>query len=152
MLSRRPLAQVRCDFSFQSAALSTPANPGHNDLDEQKTGEDGQNNEQIKIFFRHCPCLSVKRQSNAETVTKGAKNCREWRRRPEMSSRRQAQDALALSVRYSNGRFSPRVTGGDTRDAVFRKSLMKTIYRKFPKTASLSVTCHPAFIGERDPG
>jgi hypothetical protein len=38
----------------------TPANPGHNDLDEQKTGDDGQNNEQIKIFFRHCPCLSVK--------------------------------------------------------------------------------------------
>jgi len=107
MLSRRPLAQVRCDFSFQSAALSTPANPGHNDLDEQKTGEDGQNNEQIKIFFRHCPCLSVKRQSNAETVTKGAKNCRDWRRRPEMSSRRQRQDALVLLVRNSNGRISP---------------------------------------------
>jgi hypothetical protein len=45
---------------FQKAALSTPANPGHNELDEQKTGDDGQNNEQIKIFFRHCPCLSVK--------------------------------------------------------------------------------------------
>jgi hypothetical protein len=52
-LSRRPFAQVLCDFSFQTAALLTPANPGHNDLDEQKTGDDGQNNEQIKIFFRH---------------------------------------------------------------------------------------------------
>jgi hypothetical protein len=59
-LSRRPFAQVLCDFSFQTAALSTPANPVHNDLDEQKTGDDGQNKEQIKIFFRHCPCLSVK--------------------------------------------------------------------------------------------
>jgi hypothetical protein len=37
-----------------------PANSGHNELDEQKTGDEGQNNEQIKISFRHCPCLSVK--------------------------------------------------------------------------------------------
>jgi hypothetical protein len=28
-------------------------------------------------------------------------------------------------------------------DADFRKSLMKMIYRKLPKTASLPVTCHP---------
>ena len=28
-------------------------------------------------------------------------------------------------------------------DADFRKSPMKMIYRKFPKTASLPVTCHP---------
>jgi hypothetical protein len=28
-------------------------------------------------------------------------------------------------------------------DADFRKSLMKMIYRKFPKTASLPVACHP---------
>ena len=28
-------------------------------------------------------------------------------------------------------------------DADFRKSLMKLIYRKLPKTASLPVTCHP---------
>ena len=28
-------------------------------------------------------------------------------------------------------------------DAIFRKSLMKMIYRKFPKPASLPVTCHP---------
>ena len=34
--------------------------------------------------------------------------------------------------------------GWDTRDADFRKSLMKMIYRKLPKTASLPVTCHPA--------
>src|SRR4029450_4581927 len=36
--------------------------------------------------------------------------------------------------------------GGDgvTRgDADFRKSPMKMIYRSYPKTASLSVTCHP---------
>jgi hypothetical protein len=43
-----------------TAVVSTPANPGPNDLDEQKTGDDGQNNEQIKIFFRHCPCLPMK--------------------------------------------------------------------------------------------
>ena len=42
-----------------------PANPGHNDLDEQKHGYDGQKHGQIKIFFRHCPCVSVKGQSNA---------------------------------------------------------------------------------------
>jgi hypothetical protein len=57
MLSRRLFAQVLCDFSFQTAALSAPANPGYNDPDEQKTGDDGQNNEQIKIFFRHCPAF-----------------------------------------------------------------------------------------------
>jgi hypothetical protein len=45
---------------FQTAVLSTPANPGHNDLDEQETGDEGQNQEQIKIFFRHCPWLSMK--------------------------------------------------------------------------------------------
>jgi hypothetical protein len=28
-------------------------------------------------------------------------------------------------------------------DADFRKFLMKMIYRKLPKTASLPVTCHP---------
>jgi hypothetical protein len=51
---------VLCDFSFQTVALSAPANPGHNDPDEQKSGDDGQYNEQIKIFFRHCPWLSLK--------------------------------------------------------------------------------------------
>jgi len=62
ILSRRPFAQVLSDFSFQTAALSTPANPGHNDLDEQKTGDDGQQSkEQIEEFFRHCPCVSVRR-------------------------------------------------------------------------------------------
>jgi hypothetical protein len=61
ILSRRPFAQVLCDFPFQTPALSVPTNPGSNDPDEQKTGDDGQNNEQIKIFFRHCPCVSVKR-------------------------------------------------------------------------------------------
>jgi hypothetical protein len=60
ILSRRPFARVLCDFSFQTTALSTPANPGHNDLDEQETGDEGQNQEQIKIFFRHCPWLSMK--------------------------------------------------------------------------------------------
>ena len=35
-------------------------------------------------------------------------------------------------------------------DADFRKSLMKMIYRKLSKTASLPVTCHHAFIGELD--
>jgi hypothetical protein len=60
ILSRRPFAQVLRDLSFQTAALSMPANPGHNELDEQKTGDEGQNNEQIKIFFRHCPCLPLK--------------------------------------------------------------------------------------------
>jgi hypothetical protein len=69
-LSHRPFAQVLSDFSFQTAALSTPANPGHNDLDEQKTGYDGQNSEQIKIFFRHCPCVSVRGQSNAGAAMK----------------------------------------------------------------------------------
>ena len=83
------------------------AHPRRNDLDEQKTCEDGENNKQIKIFFRHCPCVSVKRQSNAETVTKRAKNCRDWRTLPEMSSRRQPQDDLVLLVRYSNGQISP---------------------------------------------
>jgi hypothetical protein len=75
-LSRRPFAQVLCDFSFQTAALSTPANPGHNDLDEQKTGYDGQNNEQIKIFFRHCPCVSVRGQSNADAAMKWGRELR----------------------------------------------------------------------------
>ena len=32
--------------------------------------------------------------------------------------------------------------GWDIRDADFRKSLMKMIYRKLSKTASLPVTCH----------
>jgi hypothetical protein len=59
-LSHRPFAHVLCDFSFQTTALSTPANPGHNDLEEQETGDEGQNQEQIKIFFRHCPWLSMK--------------------------------------------------------------------------------------------
>lgn len=60
MLSRCLFAHVCCDFSFQTAALSVPANPGHNDPDEQKTSDDGQNNEQIKIFFSHCPSLLVR--------------------------------------------------------------------------------------------
>jgi hypothetical protein len=68
MLSRRLFAQVLRDFSFQTAAPSTPANPLRNDLDEPQTSDDGQSNKQIKIFFRHCPCVSVRRQSNAGTV------------------------------------------------------------------------------------
>jgi hypothetical protein len=60
MLSRRPLAQVLCDFSFHAPILSTPANPSRNDLDEPQASDDGQNNKQIKIFFRHFPCLSVR--------------------------------------------------------------------------------------------
>jgi hypothetical protein len=89
------------------SALLTPSNPFDHDPHEQKTDDDRENNEQIEIFFGHCSCVSVKRQSNAETVTKRAKNCRDWRRRPEMSSRRQRQDALVLLVKYSNGRISP---------------------------------------------
>jgi hypothetical protein len=37
-------------------------------------------------------------------------------------------------------------------DADFRKSLMKMIYRKFPKTASLPVTCHRKFAFRRSGG
>jgi hypothetical protein len=37
--------------------------------------------------------------------------------------------------------FVGKVTG-DTGDADFRKSPMKMIYGKLPKTASLPVTCH----------
>jgi hypothetical protein len=59
-LSHRPFAQVLEDFSFQTAALLTPPNPCHNDPDEQKTGDDEQNKEQIKVFLRHCPCLPEK--------------------------------------------------------------------------------------------
>jgi hypothetical protein len=33
-------------------------------------------------------------------------------------------------------------------DADFRKSPMKMIYRKFPKTASLPVTCHRQMVVE----
>jgi len=54
----------------------TPTNPGLNDPDEQKTGYDGQNNEQIKISFRHCPCVSLKRQSNASAAMKWRKKLR----------------------------------------------------------------------------
>ena len=41
---------------------------------------------------------------------------------------------LDLSCREGNG--------WDTGDAIFRKSLMKMIYRKLSKIASLPVTCH----------
>jgi len=77
-LSRRPFAQVLYDFSFQTTALSTPANPGHNDLDEQKPDDDGESNKQIKVFFGHCPCVSARRQSNAGTATKWAEKCAGW--------------------------------------------------------------------------
>ena len=86
-----------------------PCDSGPEGPDQQKTDDDRENNDQIEIFFGHCPCVSIKRQSNAETVTKRAKNCRDCRRRPEMSSRRQPQDALVLLVRYTNGRFGPLV-------------------------------------------
>jgi hypothetical protein len=54
----------------------TPTNPGPNDPDEQKTGCDGKNNEQIKISFRHCPCVSLKGQSNARAAMKGREKLR----------------------------------------------------------------------------
>jgi hypothetical protein len=40
-----------------------------------------------------------------------------------------------------NGRISPG-DGVTLGDGDYRKSLMKMIYRKLPKTASLPVTCH----------
>jgi hypothetical protein len=86
-----------CDFSFKAATFSKPADPGRNDLDEQKTCENGENNKkQIEIFFRHCPSVSARRQSNAETVKERVTDRREWRRLPEMSSIGQHQDALVL--------------------------------------------------------
>src|SRR6266446_7152965 len=75
-LLRRPFAEVLCDSSFYTAALLTPTNPGLNDPDEQKTGYDGQNNEQIKISFRHCPCVSLIRQSNDSAAMKGREKLR----------------------------------------------------------------------------
>jgi hypothetical protein len=48
------LAQVLSDSSLYAAALWTPSNSCHNDPDEQKTGDDGQDNEQIKNLLRHC--------------------------------------------------------------------------------------------------
>src|SRR5262249_40953686 len=56
-LSRRSFSQMLCDFSFKATTFSKPSDPGRNDLDEQKTGEDGENNKQIEIFFRHCPAF-----------------------------------------------------------------------------------------------
>ena len=40
-------------MSRSKRRLFDAGQPGHDDLDEQKTGYDGQNNEQIKISFRH---------------------------------------------------------------------------------------------------
>src|SRR5262249_38992723 len=37
-LSRRSFSQMLCDFSFKATTFSKPADPGRNDLDEQKTG------------------------------------------------------------------------------------------------------------------
>jgi hypothetical protein len=63
------------------------------------------------------------------------------------------RDASALCVRYGDGRISPLgsygLRGLDLRsrdalgDAGFRKSPMKIVYRKLPKTASLPVTPQP---------
>lgn len=61
IVPRSPFAQVLSNFSFQTKALSIPANPRHDDPDEPKPGEDGENDEQIEIFFRHCPCVSIRR-------------------------------------------------------------------------------------------
>jgi hypothetical protein len=76
------------DFSFKTATFSMLTNPGRSDLDENKNSDDEENNDQIEILFRHSPCVSARRQSNVETATKRAKNCRDWRRLPELSSRR----------------------------------------------------------------
>jgi hypothetical protein len=36
---------VLCDFAFKTATFSPPADPGRNDLDEQKNSDDGENND-----------------------------------------------------------------------------------------------------------
>jgi hypothetical protein len=128
-------SQVRCDFAFKTATFSTPTDPGRNNLDEQKNSDDGESNEQIEIFFRHCPCVSTREQSNAETVTKQAKTA-------EIGGGflKCLQDGSVRMPRFyrrvmATGELA-QVTG-DTRDGDFRKSLMKMIYIKLPKTASL---------------
>jgi len=74
-----------CDFSFKTATFSKPADPGRNDLDEQKTDNDRENNDEIEIVVRHCPCVSVRRQSNAGAAMKWGKNCGIGDRFPEES-------------------------------------------------------------------
>jgi hypothetical protein len=48
--------------------------------------------------------------------------------------------------KYGKVRIPQRISPGwvTVGDADFRKAVMKMIYRKLPKTASLPVTCHPA--------
>jgi hypothetical protein len=48
------LTQVLSDSSLYAPALSALSNSRHSDPDQQKTGDDGQNNEQIKNLLRHC--------------------------------------------------------------------------------------------------
>ena len=68
-----------CDFSFKTATFSKPADPGRNDLDEQKTDNDRENNDEIEIVVRHCPCVSVRRQSNAGAAMTGREKQRRLR-------------------------------------------------------------------------
>jgi hypothetical protein len=62
-----------------------------------------------------------------------------FQKSPRMAN---AKDASVLSVRYGNGRISP----GDGWPQILESPLMKRIYSKLPKTASLPVTCHPRSI------
>jgi hypothetical protein len=62
-------------------------------------------------------------------------------KKTEMKSEKAKTNRITGEV-TSLGRISPG-DGVTLGDAVFAKSPMKMVYRKFPKTASLPVICHP---------
>src|SRR5262249_32249129 len=109
MLSCLHLAQVLCDFSFQTAALSMLVNPRRNALDDQKTCEDGENNKQIKIFFRHCPCVSVKDRAMPRPLRNGQRTVQIGGGVLKCLQDGSLRMPLFFLVRYTNGRFGPLV-------------------------------------------
>jgi hypothetical protein len=58
-----------------TAVVSTPANPGHNNLDEQKPGDDGQNNEQISLFQALSLPFGERDRAMPVPLRHGEKNC-----------------------------------------------------------------------------
>jgi hypothetical protein len=64
------MAQIFCDPSFQTMALSAPTNTGQVDDDNPGRPSDAQRKQQIEDYFSQVITLRFEAQSKAGTVSK----------------------------------------------------------------------------------
>jgi hypothetical protein len=98
------LTQILSDSSLYAPALSAPFNSRYKKPDQQKPGNDGRKNEQIKNLFRHCFGRQLEQCRGRYAAGEKRRRLGEKFRK---ISKMEASEWPSSMVRNSNGRINP---------------------------------------------